>query len=181
MGVHLIRVSCSLQHFDGSYTSPIQSLVLFDKFLIKDRGVIMFFLSFFSHLKLGFVAVNCSPLSCIEHIIQPICVVFVLNKIILQLLISMKMLVFADSLLFQPQFCKISVPQYESDLMSVVNSLILSMNDTDLHYVNSGACNASCIRFSLVKLLRRSGYDAAVCATKWQGSGKVPGGMLLNS
>ncbi|KAK4579159.1 hypothetical protein RGQ29_029013 [Quercus rubra] len=73
-------------------------------------------------------------------------------------------------------FCKISVPQYESDLMSVVNSLILSMNDTDLHYVNSGACNASCIRFSLVKLLRRSGYDAAVCATKWQGSGKVPGG-----
>lgn len=88
---------------------------------------------------------------------------------------------FADLLLFQPQFCKISVSQYESDLMSVVNSLILSMNETDLHYVKSGACNASCIRFSLVKLLRCSGYDAAVCATKWQGSGKVPGGMLLNS
>lgn len=76
------------------------------------------------------------------------------------------------------QFCKISVAQYESDLLSVVNSLILSINETDLHFIKSGACNASCIRFSLVKLLRRSGYDAAVCATKWQGSGKVPGGML---
>ncbi|KAF5467304.1 hypothetical protein F2P56_017140 [Juglans regia] len=73
-------------------------------------------------------------------------------------------------------FCKISVAQYESDLLSVVNSLILSINETDLHFIKSGACNASCIRFSLVKLLRRSGYDAAVCATKWQGSGKVPGG-----
>ncbi len=73
------------------------------------------------------------------------------------------------------------MPQYESDLLSVVHSLILSINETDLHFVKSGACNASCIRFSLVKLLRRSGYDAAVCAAKWQGSGKVPGGMLLNS
>ncbi|GMY08514.1 hypothetical protein FCV25MIE_03753 [Fagus crenata] len=73
-------------------------------------------------------------------------------------------------------FCKLSMPQYESDLLSVVHSLILSINETDLHFVKSGACNASCIRFSLVKLLRRSGYDAAVCSAKWQGSGKVPGG-----
>ncbi|KAF5453551.1 hypothetical protein F2P56_028448 [Juglans regia] len=73
-------------------------------------------------------------------------------------------------------FCKISVAQNESDLLSVVNSLILSIHETGLHFVKSGACNGSCIRFSLVKLLRRSGYDAAVCATKWQGSGKVPGG-----
>ncbi|XP_059459010.1 uncharacterized protein LOC132188536 [Corylus avellana] len=73
-------------------------------------------------------------------------------------------------------FCKIPVAQYESDMLSVVNSLILSINETDLQVVKSSACNASCIRFSLVKLLRRSGYDAAVCATKWQGIGKVPGG-----
>lgn len=79
------------------------------------------------------------------------------------------------------QFCKIPVAQYESDMLSVVNSLILSINETDLQIVKSSACNASCIRFSLVKLLRRSGYDAAVCATKWQGIGKVPGGMLVNS
>lgn len=71
--------------------------------------------------------------------------------------------------------------QYESDLLSVVNSLILSINETDLQFVKSAACNASCIRFSLVKLLRRSGYDAAICAAKWQGGGKVPGGMLVNS
>ncbi|TQD85169.1 hypothetical protein C1H46_029257, partial [Malus baccata] len=32
------------------------------------------------------------------------------------------------------------------------------------------------IKFALVKLLRLSGYDAAVCAARWQGSGKVPGG-----
>lgn len=51
-----------------------------------------------------------------------------------------------------------------------------SINDTDLHLVMSGPCNASCIRFSLVKLLRLSGYDAAVCSSKWQGSEKVPGG-----
>ncbi|TXG49787.1 hypothetical protein EZV62_025662 [Acer yangbiense] len=73
-------------------------------------------------------------------------------------------------------FYKRSVPQYESDLMSVVHSLILSIKETDLHFVKSGPCNASCIRYALVKLLRLSGYDAAVCSTRWQGSGKVPGG-----
>uniref|UniRef100_A0A5B7AMD7 Plant-specific domain TIGR01615 family protein n=1 Tax=Davidia involucrata TaxID=16924 RepID=A0A5B7AMD7_DAVIN len=71
---------------------------------------------------------------------------------------------------------KLSMDQYESDLLSVVNSLMLSINETDLHVANSGPCNASCIRFSLVKLLRLSGYEAAVCASRWQGSGKVPGG-----
>lgn len=73
-------------------------------------------------------------------------------------------------------FCKRSVPQYEMDLMSVVHSLILSIKEIDLHAVKSEPCNASCIRFALVKLLRLSGYDAAVCSTRWQGSAKVPGG-----
>lgn len=73
-------------------------------------------------------------------------------------------------------YYKLSADQYESNLLSVVNSLLLSINETDVHLVKSGPCNASCIRFSLVKLLRLSGYDAAVCASKWQGSGKVPGG-----
>ncbi|KAK3232159.1 hypothetical protein Dsin_004040 [Dipteronia sinensis] len=54
------------------------------------------------------------------------------------------------------QFYKRFVPQYESDLMSVVYSVILSTKETDLHFVKSGSCNASCIR--------------------WQGSGKVPVG-----
>ncbi|CAK9171557.1 unnamed protein product [Ilex paraguariensis] len=73
-------------------------------------------------------------------------------------------------------YYKKSVDQYVSDLLSVVNSLMLSIKGIDLHTVKSGPCNASCIRFSLVKLLRFSGFDAAVCASKWQGSGKVPGG-----
>lgn len=78
------------------------------------------------------------------------------------------------------QSYKHSVDQYENDLLSVVHSLLLSMNETGLHFVKSTPCNASCIRFSLVKLLRLSGYDAAVCASRWQGCGKVPGGKLLN-
>ncbi|VVA12478.1 PREDICTED: [Prunus dulcis] len=73
-------------------------------------------------------------------------------------------------------FYKRSVAQYEKDLTSVVHSLILSISENDLHFVKSGPCNASCLKFSLVKLLRLSGYDAAVCVARWQGSGKVPGG-----
>ncbi|CAI9768307.1 unnamed protein product [Fraxinus pennsylvanica] len=64
----------------------------------------------------------------------------------------------------------------QHDILSVVNSLALSITERDLHNVKSGLCNASCIRFSLVKLLRLSGYDAGVCTSRWQGSGKVPGG-----
>ncbi|KAJ7971272.1 Protein of unknown function (DUF506) [Quillaja saponaria] len=73
-------------------------------------------------------------------------------------------------------FCKLSMAQYESDLLSVVHSLLLSMNETNLQSINFNPCYASCIRFYLVKLMRLSGYDAGVCASKWQGSGKVPGG-----
>ncbi|XP_023549619.1 uncharacterized protein LOC111808066 [Cucurbita pepo subsp. pepo] len=78
----------------------------------------------------------------------------------------------ADKILFY----KNPVSQYESDLLSVVHSLTLSMNEKDLNMNKSGSCNASCIRFVLVKLLRLYGYDAAVCTTRWQGAGKVPGG-----
>ena len=77
------------------------------------------------------------------------------------------------------QICKLSVTQHESDLLSVVHSLIRSMNETNLQIMNSGPCYASCIRFYLVKLMRLSGHDAGVCASKWQGSGKVPGGMSV--
>lgn len=73
-------------------------------------------------------------------------------------------------------FFKRSVDQYESDLQSIVQSLLLSMGGTNLQLVKSGLCNGSCIRHSLMKLLRSSGYDAAVCASKWQGCNKVPGG-----
>ncbi|KAK9683298.1 hypothetical protein RND81_10G130000 [Saponaria officinalis] len=73
-------------------------------------------------------------------------------------------------------FLKRSIDQYESDLQAVVHSLLLSMGDKHLQLVKSGLCNGSCIRYALVKLLKSSGYDAAVCASKWQGVSKVPGG-----
>lgn len=72
--------------------------------------------------------------------------------------------------------CKRSVDQYESDLLQVVHSQILSINETNLQLGNPETCSESCIRFSLVKLLQSSGYNAAICSTKWQGFGKVPGG-----
>lgn len=78
----------------------------------------------------------------------------------------------ADNITFSNR----NLDQYESDLQSVVHSLVLSINEIDLKFVKSGLCNASCIRFSLVQLLRHSGYDAAVCSSRWQGGGKVPGG-----
>lgn len=77
---------------------------------------------------------------------------------------------------FLSQFFKRNLDQYESDLQSVVHSLVHSINEIDLQFVKSGPCNASCIRFSLVQLLRQSGYDAAVCSARWQGGSKVPGG-----
>nr|GMD57589.1 Signal transduction histidine-protein kinase [Ipomoea batatas]GME16508.1 Signal transduction histidine-protein kinase [Ipomoea batatas] len=73
-------------------------------------------------------------------------------------------------------YIKLAVDQYESDLLSLVSSLLISINDTDLHAVKSGPCKASCIKYSLVKLLRLLGYDAGVCSSKWQGNGKVPAG-----
>ncbi|CAM8960727.1 unnamed protein product [Rhodiola kirilowii] len=71
---------------------------------------------------------------------------------------------------------KNSKDQFGHNLIPIVHSLLLQMSEIDLHLMQSAPCNASCIRFLLVKLLRKSGYDAAVCSVKWQGSGKVPGG-----
>lgn len=73
-------------------------------------------------------------------------------------------------------YYKVLLDQHGIDMLSVVNSLILSIKAMDLDFIRSGSCNASCIRFSLVKLLKLSGYDAAVCTSKWLGTGKVPGG-----
>ncbi|CAH8361370.1 unnamed protein product [Eruca vesicaria subsp. sativa] len=74
------------------------------------------------------------------------------------------------------QFLKYSMPQHETEVLSAVRNLMLSIKEKDLHSVKTGTCNASCIRFYLAKLLRLSGYNAAVCSARWQGTGKVPGG-----
>lgn len=70
---------------------------------------------------------------------------------------------------------KNSVDQYGSDLTMVVHSLILSMTES-CRIGKPETCNASCIRSYLVKLLQSCGYNAVLCATKWQGCGKIPGG-----
>ncbi|KAL3523813.1 hypothetical protein ACH5RR_016647 [Cinchona calisaya] len=73
-------------------------------------------------------------------------------------------------------YFKLAVDQDERDALSVVKSLLLSISEKDLLHVNSSSRNASCVRYTLVKLLRLSGYDAGVCAAKWPGSSKFPGG-----
>lgn len=73
-------------------------------------------------------------------------------------------------------YYKHNVEQHETNLLSTIQSFMLTINETDLHDAKAGPCNASCIRQMLVKLLRLSDYDAAVCISKWQGLGKVPGG-----
>uniref|UniRef100_A0A453GW38 Plant-specific domain TIGR01615 family protein n=1 Tax=Aegilops tauschii subsp. strangulata TaxID=200361 RepID=A0A453GW38_AEGTS len=64
----------------------------------------------------------------------------------------------------------------ENELLSVVHSLLFSIHETELQDFVRGQCTGSCIRHLLVKLLRYSGYDAAVCVSKWQGFDKIPGG-----
>jgi len=77
------------------------------------------------------------------------------------------------------QLYKNSVDRYESDLTMVVHSLILSMTES-FHIGKPETCNASCIRSYLVKLLQSCGFNADMCATKWQGCGKIPGGMFFS-
>lgn len=70
--------------------------------------------------------------------------------------------------------------QREIQLLSVVQSLILSISEANLNFEKVKACNTRCIRRKLVSLLRFSGIDAGICISKWQGSGKVPGGINLS-
>ncbi|KAL6616808.1 hypothetical protein ACP70R_039078 [Stipagrostis hirtigluma subsp. patula] len=75
----------------------------------------------------------------------------------------------------------------ENELLSMVHSLLFSIHESELQAFKRGQCSGSCIRHLLVKLLRYSGYDAAVCTSKWQGFDKIPGGdheyidVIMNS
>ncbi|XP_047055579.1 uncharacterized protein LOC124661749 [Lolium rigidum] len=64
----------------------------------------------------------------------------------------------------------------EHEMLSVVQSLLFSIHESELQAFIRGQCTGSCIRHLLVKLLRYAGYDAAVCVSKWQGFDKIPGG-----
>ncbi|KZV28795.1 hypothetical protein F511_06229 [Dorcoceras hygrometricum] len=71
--------------------------------------------------------------------------------------------------------CNSSIDQFESNLAMVVKSFLLSISETS-QGGKPDTCDSSCILCTLVKLLQSSGYDAALCASRWQGFGKVPGG-----
>ncbi|BBN12910.1 hypothetical protein MPTK1_5g23920 [Marchantia polymorpha subsp. ruderalis] len=64
------------------------------------------------------------------------------------------------------------------DLLSNVTILVLAINeDTDLiHSSGPSECKGSCTRRFVVMNLRSAGYNAALCKSRWQNSGRVPGG-----
>lgn len=75
------------------------------------------------------------------------------------------------------QALKLCATPSEKDLLSALAAASSSIKERDLSCLNAGAdCRGGCIRRLLVKYLKLSGYDAAVCSSKWQSSGKVPGG-----
>jgi len=69
----------------------------------------------------------------------------------------------------------------QNELLSMVHSLLFSIHGSELQCFKRGQCSGSCIRHLLVKLLRYSGYDAAVCTSKWHGFDKIPGGTWDDS
>lgn len=66
----------------------------------------------------------------------------------------------------------------ERELLADVQRLLLTVNeDTDLICDANGAnCKGTCIKRFIVKHLRTAAYSASVCKSKWQSSGRVPGG-----
>ncbi|KAG0599729.1 hypothetical protein M758_12G174400 [Ceratodon purpureus] len=75
-----------------------------------------------------------------------------------------------------------SYGRMEAELVIAVRKLILAIDvDNDL-ICNSGGtardCRCGCIKRLVVNQLRAAGYDAAVCKSKWEGSGRVLGGPV---
>ncbi|MCO5570245.1 hypothetical protein L7F22_023964 [Adiantum nelumboides] len=75
------------------------------------------------------------------------------------------------------QALKYNASPHERELLTILTKLSLSIKEIDLVCQQPATdCKGGCIRRLLVKHLRLSGYDAAVCSAKWSNSGKVPGG-----
>ncbi|MCO5551465.1 hypothetical protein L7F22_004969 [Adiantum nelumboides] len=75
------------------------------------------------------------------------------------------------------QALKFSTTFMEKELFSILSVFFPTVKDVDLFCLTTGReCKGSCIQQMLVKHLRVLGYDAAICISKWQNSGKVPGG-----
>jgi hypothetical protein len=71
----------------------------------------------------------------------------------------------------------------ERELLMDVKMSVLAINEnTDLMCNSVGKeCKGGCTKRFVVKCLKASGYNAAVCKSRWQCSGKVPGGDPLFS
>jgi hypothetical protein len=63
----------------------------------------------------------------------------------------------------------------EGELLSAVWKLVLAIDvETDLICNSEGTdCRGGCIKRLVACQLRAAGYDAAVCKSKWEGSGRV--------
>lgn len=71
----------------------------------------------------------------------------------------------------------------ERELLAEVKRLVLTINEeTDLMCNPRGKeCKGGCTKRFVVKHLKALGYKAAVCNSRWQGSGRVPGGISSSS
>lgn len=63
----------------------------------------------------------------------------------------------------------------EGELLSAVWKLVLAIDvDMDLICNSEGTdCRGGCIKRLVARQLRDVGYDAGVCKSKWEGSGRV--------
>ncbi|XP_002974803.2 uncharacterized protein LOC9636730 [Selaginella moellendorffii] len=66
----------------------------------------------------------------------------------------------------------------EKELRSAVIRILCSMTEDRMDGLcHRGIdCNGRCLRSFLVKRLRKAGYDAGICKSRWQSVGRVPGG-----
>jgi uncharacterized protein (TIGR01615 family) len=67
----------------------------------------------------------------------------------------------------------------EAELVSAVRKLVLAI-DVDNDLICNADCRGGCIKRLVVHQLRAAGYDAAVCTSKWESSGRVLGGRILD-
>jgi hypothetical protein len=69
----------------------------------------------------------------------------------------------------------------EGKLFHVVRSVVPALNvDVDLLGSTGGnLCKEECTKHLLVHKLRATGYDAAVCKSKWESSSRLLGGSHL--
>lgn len=64
----------------------------------------------------------------------------------------------------------------ERELLSDVQGLLLTANESGDLMCDDDGCKGACIKWFVVKHLKVAAYAAAVCKSKWVSAGRVPGG-----